>query len=145
MFQAGRVECYHPSGTVLFDLGGIKFTDANLALATAAVARILVMSGSFYALLVTTDFGAMIAGLLRMRIPYSIAFGVGLTLQLLPLIIQEFADIMDARAQSRSRTRSRRLGRSDSQVSRDRRTIVIAIAPPGAKPIVCSAHLPLWQ
>lgn len=83
-------------GTVLWSLGAVQFTDSNLALATAAVARILVMSGSFYALLVTTDFGSMIAGLSRMRVPYPISFGAGLTLQLLPLIIQEFSTILDA-------------------------------------------------
>lgn len=83
-------------GTEWARFGFITLTDANFALATAATARILVMSGSFYSLLVTTDFGAMIAGLSRMRVPYSIAFGTGLAMQLLPLVIQEFANITDA-------------------------------------------------
>jgi energy-coupling factor transport system permease protein len=108
-------------GTVLWTLGTFRFTDANLALATAAVARILVMSGSFYALLVTTDFGSMIAGLNRMRVPYSIAFGAGLTLQLLPLIIQEFSNIMDAQ-----RSRGQELDRG-GLVDRIRKYLAIAV------------------
>lgn len=83
-------------GRLLLDLGPLKLTDANLALASAAVIRILVMSGSFYSLLATTDFGSILAGLSALRLPYSIAFGVGLSLQLIPIIIQEFSSITDA-------------------------------------------------
>ena len=83
-------------GQVWFSIGFLKLTDANLALAVAAATRILIMSGSFYSLLATTDFGSMIAGLCRIRVPYVIAFSVGLTLQLIPIIIQEFSSIQDA-------------------------------------------------
>ncbi|MEN9224344.1 MAG: energy-coupling factor transporter transmembrane component T [Thermostichus sp. HHBFW_bins_43] len=83
-------------GLVLLDLGFLRFTESGLTLAIAAVCRILIMSGSFYALLATTDFGSMIVGLTQIGIPYSLAFGVGLSLQILPLITQEFSNIMDA-------------------------------------------------
>lgn len=108
-------------GTVVLDLGLVQITRDNLALATAAAARILVMSGSFYSLLATTDFGAMIAGLSRLRVPYPIAFGAGLTLQLLPLIIQEFTNIMDAQ-----RSRGQELDKGGI-VTRIRNYLAIAV------------------
>lgn len=108
-------------GEVLMVLGPITFTDTNLALATAAAIRILIMSGSFYALLATTDFGSMIAGLYIMRVPYSIAFGAGLSLQLIPVIIQEFVTIMDAQ-----RSRGQELDRG-GVITRIQRYLAIAV------------------
>jgi energy-coupling factor transport system permease protein len=79
------------------------------------------MAGSFYALLATTDFGAMVAGLRAMRFPDSIAFAVGLSLQLLPLVIQEFTDIADAQ-----RSRGQELDRGNL-IERIRKYLAIAV------------------
>lgn len=108
-------------GDAFFSLGPIHLTLANLGLAIAATARILVMSGSFYSLLATTDFGSMVAGLSAMRVPYSVSFGVGLALQLIPLVIQEFTDIADAQ-----RSRGQELDRG-GLVQRIRNYLAIAV------------------
>ncbi|HEY9623807.1 MAG TPA: energy-coupling factor transporter transmembrane component T [Crinalium sp.] len=108
-------------GDAFFSFGPIHLTFANLGLAIAATARILVMSGSFYALLATTDFGSMVAGLNAMRVPYSVSFGVGLSLQLIPLVIQEFTDIADAQ-----RSRGQELDRGNL-IERIRKYLAIAV------------------
>ncbi|MCU0570881.1 MAG: energy-coupling factor transporter transmembrane protein EcfT [Oculatellaceae cyanobacterium Prado106] len=108
-------------GEAFFSLGFLQLTAGNLALAIAATARILIMSGSFYALLATTDFGAIIAGLTHLRLPYSLAFGVGLSLQLIPLVIQEFTAITDAQ-----RSRGQELDRGNL-IERIRKYLAIAV------------------
>ncbi len=108
-------------GRLLLALGPVQLTDANLSLAAAAALRILVMSGSFYSLLATTDFGSILAGLSALRLPYNIAFGVGLSLQLIPIIIQEFSAITDAQ-----RSRGQELDRG-GLVTRIKNYLAIAV------------------
>lgn len=60
--------------------------------------RIFLMISSFYTVLVTTNFSDIILGLQKWRIPYSIAFGIGLVFQIIPIIITELQAIMEAQS-----------------------------------------------
>ena len=60
--------------------------------------RIFLMVSSFYTVLLTTNFSEMILGLQKWKIPYSIAFGIGLVFQIIPLIIDELRAIMEAQS-----------------------------------------------
>ncbi|MFT8310742.1 MAG: energy-coupling factor transporter transmembrane component T [Sporolactobacillus sp.] len=58
--------------------------------------RIFLMISAFYTVILTTNFSQIILGLQSWRVPYAIAFGVGLVFQIIPMIVQEFATIMEA-------------------------------------------------
>lgn len=60
--------------------------------------RIFLMISSFYTVLVTTNFSDIILGLQKWRVPYSIAFGIGLVFQIIPIIITELQAIMEAQS-----------------------------------------------
>ena len=60
--------------------------------------RIFLMVSSFYTVLLTSNFSEMILGLQKWKIPYSIAFGIGLVFQIIPLIIDELRAIMEAQS-----------------------------------------------
>lgn len=60
--------------------------------------RIFLMISSFYTVLITTNFSDIILGLQKWHIPYSIAFGIGLVFQIIPIIITELQAIMDAQS-----------------------------------------------
>lgn len=60
--------------------------------------RIFLMISSFYTVLLTTNFSEIILGFQKWKIPYSIAFGVGLVFQIIPLIIDELRAIMEAQS-----------------------------------------------
>ena len=62
-----------------------------------SVSKFLMVS-SFYTVLLTTNFSEMILGLQKWKIPYSIAFGIGLVFQIIPLIIDELRAIMEAQS-----------------------------------------------
>jgi energy-coupling factor transport system permease protein len=60
--------------------------------------RIFLMISSFYTVLLTTNFSEIILGLQKWHVPYSIAFGIGLVFQIIPIIISELRAIMDAQS-----------------------------------------------
>lgn len=60
--------------------------------------RIFLMISSFYTVLLTTNFSEIILGLQKWHIPYSVAFGIGLVFQIIPIIIAELRAIMEAQS-----------------------------------------------
>lgn len=60
--------------------------------------RIFLMISAFYTVILSTNFSQIILGLRSWRVPYSIAFGVGLIFQIIPMIIKEFSTIMEAQS-----------------------------------------------
>lgn len=60
--------------------------------------RIFLMISSFYTVLITTNFSDIILGLQKWKVPYAIAFGIGLVFQIIPIIITELQAIMEAQS-----------------------------------------------
>lgn len=60
--------------------------------------RIFLMISAFYTVIISTNFSQIILGLRSWRVPYSVAFGIGLVFQIIPMIIKEFSTIMEAQS-----------------------------------------------
>ncbi len=60
--------------------------------------RIYLMISAFYTVILSTNFSQIILGLRSWRVPYAVAFGVGLVFQIIPIIIKEFSTIMEAQS-----------------------------------------------
>ncbi|NLK86647.1 MAG: energy-coupling factor transporter transmembrane protein EcfT [Clostridiaceae bacterium] len=60
--------------------------------------RIFLMISAFYTVILSTNFSQIILGLRSWRVPYAVAFGVGLIFQIIPIIIKEFSTIMEAQS-----------------------------------------------
>ncbi len=60
--------------------------------------RIYLMIASFFMVLITTNFSEIILGLCRWHIPYSVAFAIGLVFQIIPIVIHELQEIMEAQS-----------------------------------------------
>lgn len=60
--------------------------------------RIFLMISAFYTVILTTNFSQIILGLRSWKVPYAVAFGIGLVFQIIPMIITEFATIMEAQS-----------------------------------------------
>lgn len=60
--------------------------------------RIFLMVSSFYTVILSTNFSEIILGLSKAKIPYPVAFGIGLVFQIIPMIISEFTSIMEAQS-----------------------------------------------
>ncbi len=60
--------------------------------------RIFLMISSFYTVILTTNFSEIILGLQKWKIPYALAFGIGLVFQIIPMIITELKAIMEAQS-----------------------------------------------
>lgn len=60
--------------------------------------RIFLMISAFYTVILSTNFSQIILGLRSWRVPYSVAFGIGLVFQIIPMIIKEFSTIMEAQS-----------------------------------------------
>lgn len=60
--------------------------------------RVYLMVASFFTIIVTTNFSEIILGLRKLKLPYSISFGIGLIFQIIPIIIKEFYAIMEAQS-----------------------------------------------
>jgi energy-coupling factor transport system permease protein len=56
------------------------------------------MISAFYIVILSTNFSQIILGLRSWKVPYAVAFGVGLVFQIIPIIINEFATIMEAQS-----------------------------------------------
>lgn len=76
------------------DFLSLERVDVQKAL--VSVMRIFLMVSTFYTLIMTTDFSSLIHGLRKLRIPYPAAFMIGLTLQIIPIMIHEFQTISSA-------------------------------------------------
>lgn len=60
--------------------------------------RIFLMISSFYTVILSTNFSQIILGLRSWRVPYALAFGIGLVFQIIPIIVKEFSTIMEAQS-----------------------------------------------
>ncbi len=60
--------------------------------------RIFLMISAFYTVILSTNFSQIILGLRSWRVPYAVAFGIGLVFQIIPMIIKEFYTIMEAQS-----------------------------------------------
>lgn len=60
--------------------------------------RIFLMISAFYTVILSTNFSQIILGLRSWKVPYPISFGIGLVFQIIPMIISEFATIMEAQS-----------------------------------------------
>lgn len=60
--------------------------------------RVFLMISAFYTVILSTNFSQIILGLRSWRVPYALAFGIGLVFQIIPIIVREFATIMEAQS-----------------------------------------------
>lgn len=60
--------------------------------------RVFLMISSFYTVILSTNFSQIILGLRSWRVPYALAFGIGLIFQIIPIVVKEFATIMEAQS-----------------------------------------------
>ncbi|WP_461205673.1 energy-coupling factor transporter transmembrane component T family protein [Clostridium sp. DL1XJH146] len=60
--------------------------------------RIFLMISAFYTVILSTNFSQIILGLRSWKVPYAIAFGIGLIFQIIPIIVKEFSTIMEAQS-----------------------------------------------
>lgn len=60
--------------------------------------RVFLMIASFYTVILSTNFSQIILGLRSWKVPYAAAFAVGLIFQVIPMIVKEFATIMEAQS-----------------------------------------------
>ena len=60
--------------------------------------RVFLMISAFYTVILSTNFSQIILGLRSWRVPYALAFGIGLVFQIIPIIVKEFATIMEAQS-----------------------------------------------
>ncbi len=56
------------------------------------------MISSFYTVILSTNFSQIILGLRSWRVSYAVAFGIGLIFQIIPIIVKEFATIIEAQS-----------------------------------------------
>lgn len=60
--------------------------------------RVFLMISAFYTVILSTNFSQIILGLRSWRVPYALAFGIGLVFQIIPIVVKEFATIMEAQS-----------------------------------------------
>lgn len=60
--------------------------------------RVFLMISAFYTVILTTNFSQIILGLRSWRISYALAFGIGLVFQIIPIVVKEFATIIEAQS-----------------------------------------------
>lgn len=70
----------------------------DIYLAVVFALRVFLMISTFYIVIITTNFSQIILGLRRWRVPFGLAFGIGLVFQILPMIIGEFSMITQAQS-----------------------------------------------
>lgn len=91
VFFSGAVSLFGINGTLCFDW-------YDLYKGFVYALRIYLMIASFYTVLITTNFSDMIIGLRKWHIPYSVAYGIGLVFQVIPMVIGELQSIMEAQS-----------------------------------------------
>ncbi len=86
----------------MFELGtmkiGISFEFYDIYKFLCFILRTLLMFGSFYIVIVTTNFSDIILALSKWHVPGAVSFGIGLVFQMIPIIINEFNAIMEAQS-----------------------------------------------
>ena len=85
-------------GPVIFSAGSISLEWFDLYKGLVLGLRIFLMIGSFYTVILTTNFSEIIVGLRKIHVPYSVAFGIGLIFQMIPIITGEFHSIIQAQS-----------------------------------------------
>ncbi len=60
--------------------------------------RVFLMISSFYTVILSTNFSQIILGLRSWHVSYAVAFGIGLIFQIIPIIVKEFATIIEAQS-----------------------------------------------
>jgi len=60
--------------------------------------RVFLMISAFYTVILTTNFSQIILGLRSWHISYALAFGIGLVFQIIPIVVKEFATIIEAQS-----------------------------------------------
>lgn len=76
--------------------GSLQLTAEGLAYGLMVVFRTLAMILAIPLLIFTTDLNSVIVGLVRMRIPYKVAFAFSATLRFVPLLLGEINNITEA-------------------------------------------------
>ncbi len=87
-----------PGSLVLFRKGVISLELYDIYKGFLYAIRLFMMVATFFTVIVTTNFSEIILGLRRIKIPYVIAFGIGLVFQMIPIVIKEFNAIMEAQS-----------------------------------------------
>lgn len=65
---------------------------------TVLATRVFLMISAFYTVILSTNFSQIILGLRSWKVPYAVAFGIGLVFQIIPMIIKEFSTIIEAQS-----------------------------------------------
>jgi energy-coupling factor transport system permease protein len=81
---------------IIFEFAGIKLDMLGLLYGITMPLRILIMIGTPLLFFMTTTFSDMILGLVKLRVPYSIAFIFGLSAKLIFSLGKEFENIKNA-------------------------------------------------
>lgn len=81
---------------VIFHLGPLRLDVLGLLYGISMPLRILIMIGTPLLLFMTTTFSDLIRGLVELKIPYSVAFILGLSLKLVYSLGKEFETIKSA-------------------------------------------------
>lgn len=83
---------------VLYRNDVISFEVYDLYKGFVYALRVFLMVSTFFTVIVTTNFSEIILGLRKIKMPYSVAFGVGLVFQMIPIVTNEFHTIMQAQS-----------------------------------------------
>ena len=83
-------------GPVIYRAGRLSIEWYDFYKSLVFVIRIYLMVAVFFTVIITTNFSDIILGLRKIKVPYIVAFGVGLIFQIIPIIVGEFNAIMDA-------------------------------------------------
>jgi len=87
---------FSPSGMTLISVAGIKIiTYGGIEKGITVVLRLFVVISAAM-ILTTSSAEKIILGLVKLRIPYEIAFMVLLAIRFLPVLVEEFTDVMTA-------------------------------------------------
>ena len=87
---------FSPSGTVLISVGGLDIiTSGGIIKGVCVILRIFTVMSSAR-ILATSSADDIILSLVKLKIPYEIAFMVLLAIRFLPIFIEEFNDAMTA-------------------------------------------------
>lgn len=88
---------FEPQGSPpVLKMGPLAIETADVEVSAIAAVRIFLMVSVFFTVIWTTDFSTMIDGLQRLKVPYRVAFAVGLIFQMIPFTLGEFQTIADA-------------------------------------------------
>ena len=87
---------FERSGTPLFQVGGLPITDNGLMFAVAMGERLLVPILAVLLLFITTRRREIVAGLVKIGLPYQVGFGVTIAFGFLPILAGTGQTIIEA-------------------------------------------------